>query len=406
MRMVSFWPWRADDSSPASFEKALSAVAAKITTTQARLDKTRAASRRVRVLWTLYLSFAYLVYTIVLVLVVGWKNLGQWEWTGVAGGPVLIYATRYILTAFSNFRIESLETKLKDQQSERSKTIQKLKDATKYDSTQELLAKYGGVEGKPSGKDKTGKGHGEGEGEKGQHGKGPHPAGPGGVQRTGMPPPPTANIPRGPNSLPPNAGTPKGRIASQSGPPASGSPGPARGGFDPSAEFAPNAFGPGEQGPMPSIPNAQYASVQGGVGESHWYDRVMDLLLGEDETAAKNRIVLICQQCRLVNGQAPPGTRALSEIGMWKCMGCGSMNGEVDEGKRIMREVLEKKRAVTPSSSGEIVTDGESFVDAGEEEDTEEEEGKSVSADSTSEGKQQPESHRELRKRKGKGGKQ
>lgn len=66
----------------------------------------------------------------------------------------------------------------------------------------------------------------------------------------------------------------------------------------------------------------------------------MDLLLGEDETASKNRIVLICKQCRLVNGQAPPGTNSLAELGMWKCMACGAMNGEVDEGKRLVREVL------------------------------------------------------------------
>lgn len=40
-------------------------------------------------LWTLYLGFAYLVYAIVLLLVVGYKNLGAYEWTGVAGGPIL-----------------------------------------------------------------------------------------------------------------------------------------------------------------------------------------------------------------------------------------------------------------------------------------------------------------------------
>lgn len=311
-----------------------------------------------------------------------------------------IYATRAILAAFFNFRVDSLETKLKDQQSGRAKTIQKLKDATKYDSTQELLAKYGGAEGKPPGKDKAGKG--QGDGEPGQHqGKGPHPTGSGGVQRTGMPPPPTANIPRGPNSLPPNAGTPTGRVPSFTRPPVSGSPAHRDDGFDPSAEFAPNAFGPGENNPARLIPNAQYASFQGGASESHWYDRVMDFLLGEDETAAKNRVVLICQQCRLVNGQAPPGTRALSELGMWKCMGCGSTNGEVDEGKRIVREVLGKKRAATPSSTGEVVSDGESgsFVDAGEEDGQGDEEGKSLSADST---KEQPVSHRELRKRRGK----
>lgn len=78
-----------DDSSPASFEKALSSLATKITATQAQLDKTRSTSRRLKVLWTLYLTFAYLVYAIVLVLVVGWKNLGAWEWTGLAGAPVV-----------------------------------------------------------------------------------------------------------------------------------------------------------------------------------------------------------------------------------------------------------------------------------------------------------------------------
>lgn len=69
----------------------------------------------------------------------------------------------------------------------------------------------------------------------------------------------------------------------------------------------------------------------------------MDLMLGEDEMAPKNRIVLICQNCRLVNGQAPPGTKTLAELGKWKCVACGAINGEMDEGKKIMREVLESK---------------------------------------------------------------
>ena len=77
------------DSSTASFEKTLSTLSTKITETQASLDKVRASSRRAKVLWTLYLSFAYLVYAIVLLLVVGYKNLGAYEWTGLAGGPVL-----------------------------------------------------------------------------------------------------------------------------------------------------------------------------------------------------------------------------------------------------------------------------------------------------------------------------
>ncbi|KAK4125168.1 hypothetical protein N657DRAFT_670981, partial [Parathielavia appendiculata] len=66
--MVSFWPWGKENPSPALFEKTLSALAAKITSTQTHLDQSRAKSRRVKVLCTLYLGFAYLVYGIVLVL--------------------------------------------------------------------------------------------------------------------------------------------------------------------------------------------------------------------------------------------------------------------------------------------------------------------------------------------------
>ncbi|KAJ6779411.1 hypothetical protein PWT90_10844 [Aphanocladium album] len=44
--------------------------------------------------------------------------------------------------------------------------------------------------------------------------------------------------------------------------------------------------------------------------------------------------------CRLVNGQAPPGTRSLAELGVWRCMACHATNGAVDEGKRIVDEVL------------------------------------------------------------------
>lgn len=61
----------------------------KIADTQSRLERMRTSGRRVKVLWTLYLSFAYTVYAIVLLLVVGYNHLGAAEWTGLAGGPVL-----------------------------------------------------------------------------------------------------------------------------------------------------------------------------------------------------------------------------------------------------------------------------------------------------------------------------
>ncbi|KAL7948064.1 hypothetical protein V8C42DRAFT_343032 [Trichoderma barbatum] len=365
--MVSFWPWKSDDSSPASFERALSAVSKKITTTQTRLEWTRLRSRKIKVLGTLYTSFAYLVSVIVLLLVVGYPNLGPWEWTGMAGGPVLsdcfspppvtlaladdstlrgslssysIYTTRVVITGYYNFRIESLEAKLKALQEERGKTIQKLKDATKYDSTMELIEKYGGPDGRPRSRQQEAPEESP-EAKKTQQGSWTLP------DRIHISPPPTANIPRrefSPASLAPSSRpvTPLAQSVAS---------------FDTTAEFAPNAFGHPPP-PRPQSAQSQMYSIPPPPppSEPHWYDRIFDVLLGEDETAAKNRIVLICRTCRLVNGQAPPGTKSLGELGMWKCMACGTPNGEMDEGKRIVREVLKSQEKEKDMSSSKEPT--------------------------------------------------
>jgi hypothetical protein len=109
------------------------------------------------------------------------------------------------------------------------------------------------------------------------------------------------------------------------------------------AEFAPNAF---------SAP-PQYATGADINMGGHWYDRVLDLLLGEDETSPKNRIILICQNCRLVNGQAPPGTKSLAELGKWKCFGCGQLNGEEDEGAKAVQEMKELIHTSTEDAAKE-----------------------------------------------------
>ncbi|KAG6011213.1 hypothetical protein E4U43_008472 [Claviceps pusilla] len=312
--MVSFWPWKGDSYSPASFEKTLSTLSTKITDAQARLDSLRTSSRRAKVLWTLYLGFAYLVYAIVLLLVVGYKGLGVYEWAGMIGGPLLIYSIRAIISAYFTYYINTTSTRLKAHQDERAKTIQKLKDATKYDSTLELIEKYGGENKQKSNKagddpsDTAANNATTSE-------KGVRPnAAPG---RTNLPPPPTANIVVRANHASANADATSGEKQQQSS----------------GAEFAPNAF---TDPPLaPRIHHQQYMAP-----ETHWYDRIFDVLLGEDETAARNRYALICHTCRLVNGQAPPGTKSLAEIGMWRCSDCGATNGEQDEGKRIMEEVL------------------------------------------------------------------
>lgn len=235
---------------------------------------------------------------------------------------------RNTVAAFYNFRIESLSTRLKEHQTERAKTIQKLKDATKYDSTMELIEKYGGVEGKPGRGRKNDKPAAEnaadGEQAQGKEAKEHQDAVPG---RTAMPPPPTANIPRYDSRSPP--------------PPIQYTMDPGAE-FAPNAEFAPSSLYPSRQASLSPAPPSYHPlqSAPSYPAEPHWYDRIFDVLLGEDETAPKNRIVLLCSSCRLVNGQAPPGCKSLSDVGSWRCMSCGATNNRESEGKRIVNEVL------------------------------------------------------------------
>lgn len=167
------------------------------------------------------------------------------------------------------------------------------------------------------------------------------------MRRTGILPPPTANISRhaglapglknedlsasgssGSHRLPPSISAESSPFSLQ----VSSSPQAE------TAEFAPNAFS--------AVP--QYAQSTKG---SRWFDRLMDVILGEDESLPSNRIALICKQCRLVNGQAPPGTKRLDEVGKWRCAECGTMNGEETEVKRILAELKEEPGHQTEKGS-------------------------------------------------------
>ncbi|KAF2761242.1 hypothetical protein EJ05DRAFT_473780 [Pseudovirgaria hyperparasitica] len=321
--MVSLWPFKGE-ASAADFEKTLSNLATKIQKTGARNDRLRQSSRRMKVLWTLYTGFAYLIAALILTLVTGWQNWTAYEVTGLAGAPVLIYGVRKALTLYYDYRIRSTQEYLDSLNKDRDATIEKLKTATKYNSTQQLLDKYGSSSSpKQPGKQnpqQQQQGKQDPQQSRSSHQQ-PQP------QRTNMPPPATANIPRGP---PNTANIPQGpspALTSRAlGPPASpvgSTPRFLAAQYSPGAEFAPNAF---------STPT-QYTQ------EPQWYDRILDVLLGEDENKTSNRLAMLCSQCRLVNGLAPPGVKRLEELGRWKCSGCGAWNGVENEAKKLVEQI-------------------------------------------------------------------
>jgi len=62
--------------------------------------------------------------------------------------------------------------------------------------------------------------------------------------------------------------------------------------------------------------------------ESHsraFLDRLLDLLVGEDENSPDHRYALICRHCRAHNGLAPPGETG-EDVG-YLCGRCGGWNG-------------------------------------------------------------------------------
>ncbi|KAH1488418.1 hypothetical protein LV164_008110 [Aspergillus fumigatus] len=325
--MVSLWPWKGEDNSPAFFEKALSALSTKITQTTSQLDLHRQHARRFKALWTLYTTFAYLLYSIILALVLGWQNWGMTEYAAIIGGPVLIYVVRAVASKFFDYRINKTQRHLEDLQKQRDETIEKLKVATKYNSTQQLLEKYGAESPKPS-RPKGGDEKRKTDAKRKQPSTPQQP-----VMRTGLPPPPTANIRRptpaqSPVSSPGQPQSPPSYLI-QEQPQLQNLHPPVPPALDDEPGFAPNAF--------PSAP--QY------VEHSHWYDRLLDVLLGEDETQPKNRMALICATCRLVNGQAPPGVKTLEELGRWRCGSCGAWNGEESEAKKMLAGMRDQARS-------------------------------------------------------------
>lgn len=192
--------------------------------------------------------------------------------------------------------------------------------------------------------------------------------------RTGLPPPPTANIPRRaePASPPAAPSTPVRNtpfvesLLQQQQP---HSPPPPSTHLEPSASFAPNAYD--------TAPQYSTGAVSGGVAataQPRWYDRILDVLLGDDETKPGSRVVLICRECRLVNGQAPPGVKRPEDVGGWRCMGCRAWNGPRGEVERALKgvertrkeDVRESERAV---EKGSMKVEEEGIHSSGEDED-------------------------------------
>ncbi|KAK6357879.1 hypothetical protein TWF730_007236 [Orbilia blumenaviensis] len=355
--MVSLWPFGGQDNSPGAFEKKLSSLATQILDHEERLIRLRTRGRRIKGLWTLYTLIAWVIYASILTLVVRLANANIYQIGVLAGSPFVVYVIRQSIKRYYEWRVHNVETSLETYREQQNETIEKLKAVTKYDSTQALLDKY----------TKT-------------------------ATATGAelaPPPP---IPQGNGPNQPRTGsqpsTPPGTLRKRHGSAQKGHKGNAIG-SSPSHQLQleqrqndrpgtpllheipphelppPEAFPPGVLPPhmvMDGMPPAMGGLPMGGLPMGHfvppppeeprqpqWYDRFLDVLLGEDEMSAKNRYALICANCRQVNGLAPPGTTNTEDV-RYICGRCGAENGKPAV-KELIGKVAEEQEEETATDA-------------------------------------------------------
>jgi endoplasmic reticulum junction formation protein lunapark len=256
-----------------------------------------------------------------------------------------LYGVRRLLLVFYNYRISNSQEHLDGLYREKDATIEKLKQATKYDSTQQLLDKYGAGRS-PTSKTESTKQNGAADAENHRRSS---------ADRVFISPPPTANIQRHHSAARSSGATLMQEDSTEVVPDvahssASALDGPPRSGPETTAEFAPNAF---DQSVQYIPPNAR---------EPRWFDRLLDsvtnIIMGEDETLASQRLALICSHCRLINGLAPPGVRTLEEVGKWRCRECHGWNGEEFDSEKITKDNrTQKTLETTDEASKSLETD-------------------------------------------------
>ncbi|OLL24967.1 Protein lunapark [Neolecta irregularis DAH-3] len=315
MPFLSFF--RSDPTSPDSYEKALSETSRRIQQAQRNMSLAVQRSRRVLALWTVYSLLAYSLFLAIFILR---RDRGIQGWATAVLGPPLIYGTRRMMRWYYTRRIGSIggcdkggnadktETKVEHLKSQQREKVEELKRKTRFYSTQSLLERYA-AEGSNANSSLN----------------------------------PSVNLllnPSANTSNTPNTNSPVNSNTSSS---LNQNPNTPLNSYTDTVPVSTptkriilrrRASQPqplsSSAWPLPRMHDTPPEPLQAqSPVASTWYDRVLDILVGVDESAPSQRHALICISCRSHNGLAPfsqpPETVAYS------CPHCGSWNGPREE---------------------------------------------------------------------------
>lgn len=339
--MKMSWPFRRQKNTQ-SYEKKLSKLAVKINQRQQNLVNANIRLRRLKGAITLYCGAIYTVYSAIVIF-----GIRKRSWIQIVAlflGPFGIWFLRWLIQSWYNWVRHSQEEHLKSLEIQHKELIEELKQKTNFYSTQALLDRYD--------------------------------AG-------------------GPSSSGSLASTPVKQHSSKDKVDDNDIAGSPRNLFidkKEQLEQTHDTFGPvsnnndennntNDQSHMQNhMQNhmqkgeslidrqndspTQLPSISSGMSVSSsssfipytpkWYDRILDLLVGEDEQSAKNRQALICANCHTHNGLAQYGELAQNVV--YICPRCGFRNGQLKQ-EPVLDAKSEDKND-TFDKSDEKTTDG------------------------------------------------
>lgn len=287
---------------PLAFEKELTQITGSITSTQEQIYRLRRRRRSVRKTCIHYLLVVYVVgnlYNYTQIPPVSGtrtrfqgvvKGLSRNQWTFVVVFPVLLYFLVRMVSGLYDWLVSSRQTKLRGLQQKHKLKIEELKKITNFNTTSELLDKYGDpIERKK--KKPTGEGTSSGA---------QSVPGNGQIKQRLHVNPGTINIPQ---QLPTEQSQ---RQQRQQGQPLQTQQIPEK------ANQPPINLVQTQNQPLPRS----------------FQDRLLDMLVGSDSSeAVESRYALICANCYKHNGLAPPGCKEPHKV-PYICPNCGLFNGE------------------------------------------------------------------------------
>ncbi|KAJ8103801.1 hypothetical protein POJ06DRAFT_242825 [Lipomyces tetrasporus] len=259
------WLFKRRSPSPSSYEKILDKISTKIRKSEGNIHSLRTSLRRITGLVTLYSLLLYTIFLAYIALAQKFKDpqaLLHAIWA-----PLAIWLARRGLFEVYSRRIKRQEATLQVLRDDQKAKIEELKSSMKYYTTKSLVDRFEKNGASGQSKDKKAE-RNENRGRITQGELEP---------RVGV----VGNAP----SVMPDQGLLLSRL---------------------------------QVYPPQTVPQAPESP--------RWYDRILDVLVGEDETSPRNRYALICLRCGTHNGLAPPGQTPDSVS--YRCPVCGEWNPE------------------------------------------------------------------------------